>query len=104
MAKTAFASTPCPATIVWAILTNNSKIVEFLLEIGENPNATLEGCQIEVNNGIAIITVTKFNKRTSKIIFWTSFDEIPENPSLLDLVNLSENQQIIDLFTDYEPK
>ena len=101
MAKTALASPPCPATMVWAILTNNSRVIGFLLEVEDDPNATLEGCQIEVNESIA----TLMSQRDPKIIFWTSFNEIPENPSLLDLALLSKNQQIIDLLTtDHEAK
>ena len=49
MTQTALASPPCPITMVWAILTDNSKI-------GEDPDATLEGCEMEVNEGIATIT------------------------------------------------
>ena len=97
MTKTTLAVPPCPTTMVWAILTNNLEIIEFLLENGEDTNATLEGCDIQINNGIATM---RNKKQRGQIIFWTSFHEIPENPSLLDLAHLSKNQQIIDLFAD----
>ena len=66
MTRTVLASSPCPTTMVWAILTNNSKIVELLLEIGEDPNASLEECQIEVNKGIATIATFMSKRRNSK--------------------------------------
>ena len=36
---------PCPSTLLWAVLKGDTGMARFLLERGADPNASLENCQ-----------------------------------------------------------
>ena len=37
---------PCPTTLLWAVLEGDTEVAEFLLEYGADPNASLETCRL----------------------------------------------------------
>ena len=37
---------PCPTTLLWAVLEGDTEVAEFLLEYGADPNASLKTCRL----------------------------------------------------------
>ena len=57
--------TPCPSTLLWAVLKGDYDMGRFLLERGADPNASLENCQIVITNDAVVL----FNEEDEKQLF-----------------------------------
>ena len=73
-AQTDSTDTPCPATLLVAILEDDYEMVNLLLEQGVDPNTSLENCHFEITGGQFKLQVSNANGEEDYIdafeIFW----------------------------------
>ena len=46
---------PCPSTLLWAVLNEEYDMARVLLEYGADPNASLENCQVMVTDDSVLV-------------------------------------------------
>ena len=78
----------CPTMMMIGVLKSDHNLVEFLLEYGADSNASLENCQIVVNDDEVIVLL----KENQKLVdTWVDsrigllLNNIPDNSSLLHI-------------------
>ncbi len=84
---------PCPSTLLQAVLKHDVDVVRLLLEYGVDPNASLENCQVVITNGVIVLLkedqrfIDAWRPRRSRrtVLLRKLKSSIPDNSSLLHI-------------------